>query len=143
MPAKKVTKGFSDEEIAAMKEHAKELRSRSKGSIEEGEGEVRAKIATMSQPDRSLAEKFHAIVRATAPALVPRTWYGMPAYSKDGEVLCWFQPAEKFKSRYAFIGFGDGAKLDEGRMWPISYAITSLTPADEARITELVKRAVG
>lgn len=143
MPERKATKGFSDEERAAMRDYLKEKRARAKSGKVDGEQEVRDKIATMSQPDRSLAERIHALVRAAAPDLVPRTWYGMPAYSKDEEVLCWFQPAEKFKSRYAFIGFSDEAKLDDGTMWPISFALTTLGPAEEARITELVKKAHG
>ncbi len=124
-----------------MKEYVRERR----GGPEkvEGEGVVLAKIAQMSEPDRSLATRVHAIVKATAPALTPRTWYGMPAYSKDGKVVCFFQNASKFKVRYATLGFSDEANLDEGRMWPVVYALKELTAAEEARIAALVKQAVS
>ncbi len=132
------TEGLSKEEIAAMKETLKERRSK-----ENGEDAVIAKIAEMPEPDRSMAKRIHAIIKSAAPNLVPRTWYGMPAYSKGDDVLCWFQAASKFKARYALIGFSDSAKLDEGSMWPISYAIKKLTPAEEKEITALIKKAVG
>jgi uncharacterized protein YdhG (YjbR/CyaY superfamily) len=109
----------------------------------EGESDVLAKIAEMAEPDRALAERIHAIVKASAPALSPRTWYGMPAYAKDGKVVCFFQSGQKFKTRYATFGFQDKANLDEGDMWPIAFALTKLTAAEEARISALVKRAVG
>lgn len=143
MPVKKPEQGFSAEERDAMREAIKERRRAKSSPSGDGESDVRAKIAEMPQPDRQLAERFHAIVKATAPGLVPRTWYGMPAYSKGDDVLCWFQPASKFKARYSFIGFSDSAQLDDGRMWPISYAVTTLTAAEEARIANLVKQAVG
>ncbi|MEU4545784.1 iron chaperone [Nonomuraea dietziae] len=139
--------GFTDEERAAMKEHAKELKKaarRGSGAAKaDGERDVLEKIAEMKESDRVLAERFHAIVTASAPALSPKLWYGMPAYAKDGKVVCFFQSAEKFKARYATIGFNDIATLDEGTMWPTAFAVTELTAADEARIAELVKRAVS
>jgi hypothetical protein len=134
--------GFSEEEKAAAREMIRERRARASGKVD-GETEVQAKIAEMPSPDRELAKRFHALIRATAPSLTPRTWYGMPAYSKDDDVLLWFQPASKFKARYSFFGFGDDAKLDEGHMWPVSYAITELTPTEEARIVALVKKALS
>ena len=138
-PAKrKASKGFTAEEKAAMKERAKEL----KAGKADGESEVLAKIAEMSEPDRDMAERLHAVVKASAPDLAPRTWYGMPAYAKDGKVVCFFQSAEKFKARYATFGFSEKANLDEGTMWPTSFALSELTAADEARIGELVKKAV-
>jgi uncharacterized protein YdhG (YjbR/CyaY superfamily) len=130
---------FTDEERAAMRERAREL----KAGEADGESDVLAKIAEMPTADRAMAERLHAIIKASAPALSPRTWYGMPAYAKDGKVVCFFQPAQKFKSRYATFGFSDKAKLDEGAMWPTAFALTELTAADEARIIALVKRAVG
>ena len=133
--------GFSAAERAAMRERARELRSAGKKA--DGERDVRAKIAEMAEPDRAMAERLHAIITATAPSLSPRTWYGMPAYAKDGKVVCFFQSAEKFTSRYATLGFSDTANLDDGAMWPTSFALTQLTAAEEARITALVKRAVG
>lgn len=141
--------GFTDEERAAMKERARELKaeaargSRGKKAKAEGEADVLAKIAAMSQPDRAMAERIHEIVKAGAPDLVPRTWYGMPAYAKDGKVLCYFQESKKFKSRYATLGFSDEAKLDDGDLWPVAFALTELTPATEKRIAALVKKAVG
>lgn len=126
-----------------MRERVREMKATARQSKDDGEAAVLAKIAEMPPPDRKLAERIHAIVKQVAPGLIPRTWYGMPAYSKDGDVLCWFQPASKFKARYGMIGFSDGAKLDDGQMWPISYALGSLTAADEAKIAALVKRAVG
>jgi uncharacterized protein YdhG (YjbR/CyaY superfamily) len=138
--------GWTDEERAAMKEHAEEIkRAGGKGAAKAAE-EAQAcldKIAEMPEPDRSIAERIHAIVTTTAPELAVRTWYGMPAYTKDGKVLCFFQPASKFKVRYGTLGFQDGAALDEGNMWPTSYAVTTLTAADEKTIAALVKRAVG
>ena len=145
MPAD-ATEGFSSEERAAMKERLREQRAASRRtkpqSPEAGEQEVLAKIAEMPEPDRALAERVHTIVRAAAPQLVPRTWYGMPAYSKDGDVVCFFQPASKFKARYATLGFSDKANLDDGEMWPTSFAIARLTAADEARMVALVTQAV-
>jgi uncharacterized protein YdhG (YjbR/CyaY superfamily) len=138
----KESAGFTDDERAAMQERARELKAAARGKGD-GEGELLAKIAEMPGPDRALAERIHAIVRAAAPALSPKTWYGMPAYARDGEVICFFQSAQKFKARYATFGFSDKAKLDEGRIWPTSFALTELTPADEARIAALVKKAVG
>jgi len=131
--------GFTAEERAAMKERAKEA----KGKNADGEAEVLAKIAEMPEPDRVIAERLHAIVKATAPELSPRTWYGMPAYAKDGTVVCFFQSAQKFKSRYATLGFSGKANLDDGPMWPTSYALKELTPDVEARIRALVQQAVS
>ena len=143
----KASKGFSDEERAAMREHAQELKAAARrgprADKADGESDVIAKIAEMSEPDRAMAERLHAIIKASAPALSPRTWYGMPAYAKDGKIVCFFQPAQKFKSRYATLGFNDAANLDEGAMWPVAYALTELTAADEARIGALVKKAVS
>ena len=138
MAQRKTTKGFTAEERAAMKERAKELKA-GKG---DGESDVLAKIAEMPKPDRVMAERVHAIVMATAPDLAPRTWYGMPAYAKDGKVVCCFQSAHKFKSRYATLGFSDKANLDKGAMWPTSFALTELTAAEEKKIAALVKSAV-
>lgn len=135
----KTSKGFTDEERAAIKERAKEV----KATKTDGESAVLAKIAEMSEPDRTMAERLHAVVKASAPELSPRTWYGMPAYAKDGKVVCFFQSAEKFKSRYATFGFNDKANLDEGTMWPTAFALTELTAADEERIGALVKKAVS
>ena len=139
--------GFTDEERAAMKEHAQELKTAARrgprAARADGEGDVLAKIAEMAEPDRVMAERLHAIVKASAPALSPRTWYGMPAYAKDGKIVCFFQPAQKFKTRYATLGFNDAANLDEGTMWPVAYALTELTAADEARIGALVQKAAG
>jgi uncharacterized protein YdhG (YjbR/CyaY superfamily) len=135
------SKGFTAEERAAMKERAQELKAEARKA--DGESALLAKIAEMEGPDRALAERVHAIVKASAPALSPKTWYGMPAYAKDGKVLCYFQSAQKFKSRYATFGFSDEANLDEGAMWPTSFALKELTAADEARIGALVKKAVS
>ncbi len=139
------TVGFSAEERAAMKEHAKELKTAarrgSKASRADGEADVLAKIAEMTDADRALAERVHAIVRANAPQLTPKLWYGMPAYARDGKVLCFFQSAEKFKARYATFGFNDIAALDDGAMWPTAFALTKLTEADERRLGELVAKA--
>ncbi|HEX2112248.1 MAG TPA: DUF1801 domain-containing protein [Gaiellaceae bacterium] len=145
--ASKKSKGFTDEERAAMKERAQELkaegRRRPRAGKADGESDVLAKIAEMPEPDRAIAERLHAIVRASAPALSPKTWYGMPAYAKDGKVVCYFQSAQKFKSRYATFGFNDEAKLDEGAMWPTSFAVKELTAVEEARISALVTKAVS
>jgi uncharacterized protein YdhG (YjbR/CyaY superfamily) len=135
--------GFTAEERAAMKERVQEMRGRAAGSKVDGEAEVRKAIAKMAPSDRILAEKVHEIVRATAPELTPRTWYGMPAYARGKDVVCFFQNAGKFKVRYATLGFSDEAKLDDGRMWPVTYALTELTSAEEARIVALVKQAVS
>jgi uncharacterized protein YdhG (YjbR/CyaY superfamily) len=141
--SRKASGGFTDEERAAMQERAKEAKAAKSGKKGNGEAEVLAKIAEMQDSDRVMGERIHAIVTATAPDLVPRTWYGMPAYARDGKVLCFFQSAEKFKARYATFGFDDSARLDDGTMWPTSFALTRLTKADEKRIAELVKKAVS
>lgn len=135
---------YTAEELAAMKERAKEVRAEKKAAASgkaDLEGEVLAKIAEMPEPDRGMAERIHAIVRAAAPGLAPRLWYGMPAYAKDGKVLCFFQPASKFKARYSTLGFNDVAQLDDGAMWPAAFALTQVTAAEEAQISELVERA--
>ena len=139
------SQGFTDEERAAMKERARELKAAARGSAKKADGEsaVLAKIAEMPEADRAMAERLHAIIQATAPALVPRTWYGMPAYAKDGNVVCFYQSAQKFKSRYATLGFSDKANLDEGAMWPSAFALKALTDTEEARIMALLKKAVG
>ena len=134
-------KGFTAEEKGAMRERAKELKA--EAGRADAEGALLAKIAEMSDEDRAMAERIHAVITATAPELSPRTWYGMPAYSKDDKILCFFQAADKFKARYATFGFDQDAKLDEGSMWPTSWALTKLTTSDEATITALVKKAVG
>ena len=141
----KASKGFTAEERAAMKERAQELKAEARASRSkaDGESDVLSKIAEMKGSDRAMAKRLHAIIKASAPALWPRTWYGMPAYAKDGKVVCYFQSAEKFKSRYATFGFSDEANLDEGAMWPTSFALKKLTAADEARIRALVKKAVN
>jgi len=140
-PAKK-SKGFTDEERAAMKERIQEQRAAAKKA--DGESAVLAAIAKMPEPDRALGKRLHAIIKASAPALSPRTWYGMPAYAKnDDNVVCFFQAANKFKTRYATLGFSDEANLDEGRMWPVAFALTELTVAEEERIGALVKKAVS
>ena len=139
-------KGFTDEERAAMKERAQELKAEARANKDRaaGEGAVLAKIAEMSDPDRAMAERLHEIIKASAPSLSPKTWYGMPAYAdKDGKVVCFFQSAQKFNSRYSTFGFQDAANLDEGAMWPTSFALTELTAADEARISALVNKAVS
>ncbi len=137
--------GFTDEERAAMKERARELKAEARGkkAKADGEADVLAKIGEMPQPDRAMAKRLHSIVKATAPDLSPRTWYGMPAYAQDGKVVCYFQHAQKFKARYATFGFSDTANLDEGAMWPVAFALTKLTATEEERIVELVKKAVG
>jgi uncharacterized protein YdhG (YjbR/CyaY superfamily) len=144
-PKKKPQKRFTDEERAAMKERARELKAeeRWKKDRAAGEADVLAKIAEMEKPDRAMAKRLHAIVKANAPELSPRTWYGMPAYSKDGNVVCFFQSAQKFKSRYATLGFNDRANLDDGDMWPTAFALKKLTGAEEKRIVALVKKAVS
>jgi uncharacterized protein YdhG (YjbR/CyaY superfamily) len=133
---------MSDEERAAMKETMKERRRALSGDVD-GESDLLAKIAEMEQPDRVIAKRLHALIKASAPNLSPKTWYGMPAYAKDGKVMCFFQSAQKFKSRYATLGFQDSAKLDDGDIWPTSFAVRKLTPAVEEQISELVKRAAG
>ncbi len=138
--------GFTDEERAAMKERAQEMSSearRGRGSDQDGEADVLAKIAEMPEPDRTLATRLHALIKKTAPGLAPKTWYGMPAYARDGKVVCFFQSAQKFKSRYGTLGFSDEAKLDEGDMWPTAFALKAFTADQEAKIAALVKRAVG
>jgi uncharacterized protein YdhG (YjbR/CyaY superfamily) len=135
------SKGFTAEERAAMKERARELKAAA--SKEEAERAVLDKIAEMPEPDRAMAERLHAIIKASAPDLSPRTWYGMPAYARDGNVLCYFTPASKFNSRYATFGFNDDANLDDGTMWPTAFALKELTAADEKRIGKLVKQAVS
>jgi uncharacterized protein YdhG (YjbR/CyaY superfamily) len=137
----KKSKGFTDEERAAMKERAQELKAEARKA--DGESAVLAKIAEMPEPDRAMAERLHAIIKASAPALSPRTWYGMPAYAKDGKVVCFFQSAQKFKARYATFGFSDKANLDAGAMWPTSFALKELTAAEEKKIGALVKKAVS
>lgn len=143
MPARKTSEGFSAEEKAAMRERVRELRSAAKSASGDGEAEVRAKIAELPPRDRAIAQRFHELVRATAPSLTPRTWYGMPAYAKAGHVLCFFQASGKFKTRYSTIGFSDESQLDEGQLWPVVFAVTTLTPAVEKRLVELLVRAVG
>jgi len=138
---KKRYEGFTDQEKDAMKDRVEEQKVASRKA--DGESEVLAKIAEMREPDRAMARRLHAIIKTSAPALSPRTWYGMPAYAKDGKVLCFFQSAQKFKTRYATFGFNDAAKLDEGAMWPVAFALTKLTADDEARIGALVKKAVS
>ena len=142
--AKKST-GFTDEEIAAMKVHAQELKAEARSSKDKAEGElaVLAAIAEMQEPDRSMAERLHVIIKDSAPDLSPKTWYGMPAYARDGNVICFFQCAQKFKTRYATLGFSDKANLDEGGMWPAAFALKELTASEEAKIAALVKKAVG
>jgi uncharacterized protein YdhG (YjbR/CyaY superfamily) len=144
MGAKK-PEGFTDEERAAMRERAKEQRAEARANKNRAEGEsaVLAKIAEIQEPDHAMAERLHEIVKASAPALSPKTWYGMPAYAKDGKVVCFFQSDQKFKFRYATLGFSDAANLDEGVMWPTSFALKELTAAEGAKIGGLVKRAAG
>jgi uncharacterized protein YdhG (YjbR/CyaY superfamily) len=138
---KPTSAAITAEERAAMKELVQERKAQARG--EDGERAVLDKIAEMPEPDRAMAERLHAIVRASAPSLSPRTWYGMPAYAKDGKVVCFFQSAAKFKARYATFGFSDKADLDDGNLWPTSFALTALTAAEEERIAALLKRAVG
>ena len=137
----KKSKGFTDEEKAAMKERARELKAEAEKA--DGESALLAKIAEMPESDRVIAERLHAIIKANAPVLTPKTWYGMPAYARDGKVVCFFTSAQKFGSRYATLGFNDTANLDDGSMWPTSFALKELTDAEEARIVELVKKAVS
>ncbi|MDT4896112.1 MAG: hypothetical protein QOH25_1189 [Acidobacteriota bacterium] len=139
------SRGFTDEERAAMKERAKELKTevRANKNKAEGESDVLAKIAEMPEPERAMAKRLHEIIKASAPALSPKTWYGMPAYTRDGKVVCFFQSAQKFNTRYATLGFSDTANLDEGVMWPTAFALKELTATEEARISALVKKAVS
>jgi uncharacterized protein YdhG (YjbR/CyaY superfamily) len=143
----KTSKGFTDEERVAMKERLQELKAEGRrgprAAKADGESAVLAQIAAMPEPDRALGERVHAIIKASAPALSPRLWYGMPAYTKDGKVVCFFQSAAKFKTRYATFGFQHDANLDEGAMWPVAFALKGLTAAEEARIAALVKKAVS
>jgi len=143
----KTSVGFTDEERGAMKERVQELKTAARrgprADKADGESAVLAKIAEMPEPDRAMGERLHAVIKASAPALSPRLWYGMPAYAKDGKVVCFFQSAKKFNTRYATFGFSDEANLDEGAMWPTAFALTELTAADEARIGALVKKAVS
>jgi uncharacterized protein YdhG (YjbR/CyaY superfamily) len=143
----KTSRGFTDEEKGAMKERAKELKAETRRSPRaakgDGDKDVLAKIAEMPEPDRVMAERLHAVIKVSAPSLSPKLWYGMPAYAKDGKVVCFFQAAQKFSTRYATLGFNDSANLDEGTMWPTAFALTELTAADEARIGALVKKAVS
>jgi hypothetical protein len=138
---RKAVKGFTDEEKGAMRQRVKELKAAAGKA--DGERDVLAKIATMAAPDRALGERLHKIIKASAPALTPRLWYGMPAYAKGDKIVCHFQDARKFKTRYATLGFSDTAKLDEGAVWPVAFAVKQLTAADEARIGALVKKAVS
>jgi uncharacterized protein YdhG (YjbR/CyaY superfamily) len=143
----KASKGFTDEERDAMRERAQELKAAARRGPSAGkadaENAVLEKIAAMPAPDRAIGERLHAIIKASAPVLSPKLWYGMPAYAKDGKVVCFFQSAQKFKTRYATLGFSDRANLDEGAMWPTAFALTELTAAEEARIVALVKKAVS
>ena len=142
----KASQGFTDEERAAMKERAQELKAEARADKDKADGEsaVLAKIAEMTEPDRSMARRLHAIIKASAPALSPKTWYGMPAYAdKDGKIVCFFQSAQKFDARYATLGFNDTANLDEGHMWATSFALKELTATEEARISALVKKAAS
>jgi uncharacterized protein YdhG (YjbR/CyaY superfamily) len=139
----KSASGFTAEERSAMRERAQETRARPRGVKVDGEEEVRRKIAEMEGTDRSMAQRLHAILKANAPTLQSKTWYGMPAYTKDGELICFFRPAQKFKTRYATLGFSDEAKLDDGHMWPTDFALTELSATEEARIIALVKKAMG
>ena len=141
MKSAKAATVFSDDEKSAMKERAREEKAARAGA--DGEKEVLAKIAEMTGADRDMAEKIHAIVKASAPGLTAKTWYGMPAYAKDGKIVCFFQPGAKFKYRYATLGFQEDAKLDDGNVWPTSWALTKLTAEDEKKIAELIKKAVG
>jgi len=142
----KSSRGFTDEEKGAMKERAKELKAEARrgprAAKADAEQDVLAKIAEMPEPDRAMAERLHAVIRASAPTLSPKLWYGMPAYARDGKVVCFFQAAQKFNTRYATFGFNDSANLDEGAMWPTAFALTKLTASEEARIGALVKKAV-
>jgi uncharacterized protein YdhG (YjbR/CyaY superfamily) len=143
----KPSEGFTDEERAAIKQRAKELKAEGRrgprADKADGESAVLAKLAELPEADRVLGERLHAVIKASAPSLAPKTWYGMPAYARDGKVVCYFQAAQKFKERYATFGFSDAANLDEGAMWPVAFALTALTAADEATIGALVKQAVS
>jgi uncharacterized protein YdhG (YjbR/CyaY superfamily) len=139
--SKKSSSGFTAEERAAMKARAKEMKAQADEA--EGETAVLEAIASLSEPDRSMARRLHKLIKASAPELRAKTWYGMPAYAKDGNVVCFFQSAQKFKTRYATLGFSDKAKLDDGDIWPVAYALKELTPVEEAKITSLVKKAVS
>ena len=142
----KKSKGFTDEERAALNERAQELKAEARANKNkaEGESDVLTKIAELPEPERAMAKRLHEIIKASAPALAPKTWYGMPAYAnKDGKVVCFFQSAQKFKTRYSSFGFSDEANLDEGALWPVAFALKELTPAEEAKISALVKRAVS
>ena len=141
----KKSTGFTDEERAAMKERAREMKAEARANKgkADGENDVLAKIAEMPEPERAMAKRLHAVIKASAPALSPKTWYGMPAYAKDGKVVCFFQSAQKFKTRYASLGFSDEANLDEGALWPVAFALKELTAAEEIRISALVKKAVS
>jgi uncharacterized protein YdhG (YjbR/CyaY superfamily) len=141
----KKSRGFTDEERAAMKARAQELKAEARANKNKAEGEtdVLAAIAAMPEPDRAMAKRLHEIIKASAPSLSPKTWYGMPAYARDGKVVCFYQSAEKFKTRYASLGFSDAANLDEGALWPTAFALKELTAAEEARIVALVKKAVS
>lgn len=142
--ARGADEGFTEAEHAAMKERAQELKAAGRGrSKADGEGDVLAKIAEMTEPDRSMAERLHTLIKDNAPNLAPKTWYGMPAYARDGQIVCFFQSAGKFKARYATLGFNDAAHLDDGAMWPTAFALVELTPTEEARIVALVKQAAG
>ncbi|MGA7861543.1 MAG: hypothetical protein WCB19_06765 [Thermoplasmata archaeon] len=141
--AQKSVNGFTEEERAAMKERAKEMKARPHAGEPDGERDVLAKIAEMQASDRVMAERLHAIMKVNAPNLVPRTWYGMPAYAKDDQVVCFFQSAQKFKTRYATLGFSDEANLDDGHMWPTGFALKELTATEEARIVTLVEKALS
>ncbi len=141
----KKPKGFTDDELTAMKARVQEMKTETHANKNkaDGESEVLAKIDAMPESDRSIAKRLHEIIKASAPALTPKTWYGMPAYAKDGKVVCFFQSAQKFKTRYATFGFSDAANLDEGTLWPVAFALKELTAAEEARIVALVKKAVN
>ncbi len=144
--ADKKSTGFSDEERAAMRERAKEMKAeaRANKSKADGESDVLAKIAEMPEPERAMAKRLHEIITVSAPALIPKTWYGMPAYAnKDGKIVCFYQSAQKFNTRYSTLGFNDTANLDEGNIWPTAYALKALTAAEETRIISLMKRAIG
>jgi uncharacterized protein YdhG (YjbR/CyaY superfamily) len=147
MAERKASKGFTDDERAAMRERAQEVKSAarrgSRGAKADGESDVLAAIAAMPEHDRAIAERLHAIIKAAAPGVTPRTWYGMPAYAKDGKVVCFFQSAHKFKTRYATLGFSDKANLDDGAMWPNAFALKDLTAVEEARISALVQKALS
>jgi hypothetical protein len=141
--AQKSGKGFTQEERAAMIERVKELKATPRAGKADGERDVLAKIAQMPEPYRAMGKRLHAVIMANGPSLSPRTWYGMPAYSKDGDVVCFFRGGEKFKERYMTLGFNDVANLDEGQLWPVAFALTGVTAAEEARVASLVRKAVG